>query len=141
MIWKPTKKALAKRREYIEREIKDAENARREAFERLAEAEQTKIDAYLKAQQIIDHAVGQAYKQKETIELEAKENLKKIQIDASYQVAKLKQSMQDDIEKQILDTAFNATQALLQKKINHKENRKLVQKFIKELNKNKGSHE
>jgi F0F1-type ATP synthase membrane subunit b/b' len=49
--------------------------------------------------------------------------------------------MQDDIEKQILNVAFNATEALLQKKLNQKENRKLVQKFIKELNKNKGHHE
>jgi F0F1-type ATP synthase membrane subunit b/b' len=49
--------------------------------------------------------------------------------------------MRDDVEKQILNIAFSATEALLQKKVSHKDNKKLVQKFIKELNGHKGQHE
>jgi F0F1-type ATP synthase membrane subunit b/b' len=67
--------------------------------------------------------------------------LKKIQNDASNEVIKLKQAMHDDVEKQILSIAFNATEALLQKKVSQKDNKKLVQKFINELNGHKGQHE
>jgi F0F1-type ATP synthase membrane subunit b/b' len=61
--------------------------------------------------------------------------LKKIQNDASNEVEKMKQAMQSNMEKDIVEIAFNATEALLQKKIYHKENQKLVKKFIKDFNK------
>jgi F0F1-type ATP synthase membrane subunit b/b' len=61
--------------------------------------------------------------------------LKKIQNDASNEVEKMKQAMQSNMEKDIVEIAFNATEALLQKKIDHNENQKLVKKFIKDFHK------
>lgn len=139
LAWKPTKNSLAKRRAYIANEIAEAEKSRREAFEKLNEAEQTRIQAHTQARTIIDNATTQAYVKKEAIENEGKMNAKKIIADAQQQILRLEHSIKENNEKQILDIAFNATEALLQKNFNKDDNEKLVKEFIDKLsNKNMG---
>jgi F-type H+-transporting ATPase subunit b len=136
MVWKPTQNMLEKRRAYIANEISEAEKSRKEAFEKLHEAEVTRIDAHAKARVIVDNATTQAYVQKEAIEGEGKTNAKKIVEDAQQQLLRLEESLKENNEKQILDIAFTATEALLQKNFNKDDNEKLVKDFIDKLSKN-----
>jgi F-type H+-transporting ATPase subunit b len=133
LAWKPTKTYLAKRRAYIANEIAEAEKSRREAFIKLNEAEQTRIQAHAQAKIIVDNATNQAYAQKETIENESKINAKKIIEDAKQQSLKLEKKLREDNEKQVLDIAFSATEALLQKNFDKSDNDKIVQEFIDKL--------
>jgi F-type H+-transporting ATPase subunit b len=127
---------LAKRREYIANEIAEAEKSRREAFEKLNEAEQTRIQAHSQAKIIVDNATTQAYVKKEAIESEGKINAKKIMDDAQQQSLRLEKTLREGNEKQILDIAFSATEALLQKNFNKEDNEKIVKEFIDKLAKN-----
>ncbi|MDR0985783.1 MAG: F0F1 ATP synthase subunit B [Mycoplasmataceae bacterium] len=135
LVWKPTKKSLAKRREYIANEIAEAEKAKREAFEKLTKAQQEKVKAHEQAKIIVDNATSQAYVKKEAIESEGKNNAKKIVEDAKLSATQLHQSLKENNEKQIMDIAFSATEALLNKNIDDEENKKIVNDFIKKLNK------
>ncbi|MDR0674847.1 MAG: hypothetical protein LBF36_01095 [Mycoplasmataceae bacterium] len=133
LAWKPTKTSLEKRRAYIANEIAEAEKSRREAFEKLNEAEQTRIQAHTQAKVIIDNATSQAYVKKEAIESEGKINAKKIVADAQQQVLRLENSIVQDNEKKILDIAFSATEALLKKNFKEADDEKLVKEFIDKL--------
>jgi F-type H+-transporting ATPase subunit b len=133
LAWKPTKNSLAKRSAYIANEIAEAEKSRREAFNKLNEAEQVRIQAHTEARTIIDTATSQAYVKKEAIESEGKINAKKIINDAQQQALRLEQSIKENNEKQILDIAFSATEALLKKNFTKEDNQKLVKEFIDKI--------
>ncbi|MDR2369596.1 MAG: hypothetical protein LBD63_03125 [Mycoplasmataceae bacterium] len=133
LAWKPTKTSLAKRQAYIANEIAEAEKSRREAFEKLNEAEQSRLQAHAQARTIIDNATSQAYVKKEAIENESKINAKKIMVDAQQQILRLENSLRQNNEKEILDIAFSATEALLQKKIQKADDEKIVKEFIDKL--------
>ena len=59
LVWKPTKTSLAKRHEYIQNEISQTEEIKKNALKQLAEAEQTKINAFNDAKKIIETANSQ----------------------------------------------------------------------------------
>ncbi|MDR2823000.1 MAG: F0F1 ATP synthase subunit B [Mycoplasmataceae bacterium] len=133
LVWKPTKTSLEKRRNYIAKEIKDAEQAKKEAFDRLAQAEQEKIQAHSQAALIVENASKQAYHQKEQIEGEAQQNVKRMYDDAKNESVKLQENIKANMHKQIVDIAFDATESLLQEKIDETTNRKFIEEFIKNL--------
>lgn len=140
LVWKPTRTSLEKRRNYIANEIREAENARKEVFVKLQEIEKDKIEVHNRANLIIANATNQAYRKKEEIESEANLNAKKIRNDAESDIEKMKIQMKHKMQKQIVDIAFSATETLLKKKYNAKDDYKTIDEFIKEINK-KDKHE
>jgi F-type H+-transporting ATPase subunit b len=70
---------------------------------------------------------------KEAIESEGKMNAKKIMADAQQQILRLENSIKQDNEKQILNIAFSATEALLQKNLKKTDSKKMVKEFIEKL--------
>ncbi|MDR0857355.1 MAG: hypothetical protein LBM76_03160 [Mycoplasmataceae bacterium] len=130
MVWKPTTNMLAKRRQFINEELYSAEQANRESFIKLSEAEQTRINAYSDAKMIIENARNEAYMDKENIQSETKILVKKMLEDAKNNGIKLQNQIRQTMNDQILDIAMTATEALLQKKVNKKENEKFVKQAI-----------
>ena len=139
LVWKPTKESLAKRREYIANEIKDAENAKLRTLKQLQEAEQTKIKAFDEAKKIIDNATIQAYQQKEQIQLEAKNIADKTRAAAESEAIKIKENMKNEMRKQIIDIAFDVSSSLLKEKITQDDTEKFVDDFIQTLSEQKSS--
>jgi F-type H+-transporting ATPase subunit b len=121
---------LAKRRQFINEELYSAEQANRESFIKLSEAEQTRINAYSDAKMIIENARNEAYMDKENIQSETKILVKKMLEDAKNNGIKLQNQIRQTMNDQILDIAMTATEALLQKKVNKKENEKFVKQAI-----------
>ena len=140
LVWKPTKESLAKRREYIANEIKDAENAKLRTLKQLQEAEQTKIKAFDEAKKIIDNATIQAYQQKEQIQLEAKNIADKTRAAAESEAIKIKENMKNEMRKQIIDIAFDVSSSLLKEKVTQDDTEKFVDDFIQTLSEQKSSN-
>lgn len=140
LVWKPTKNALEKRRNYIANEIRQAEEVRKEVFIKLQEIEQEKIEAHNRASSIISDATNQAYHKKETIEAEANLNAKKIRNDAELDIEKLRLQMKNNLQKQVIDIAFSAAETLVKKKYTPKDDYKAIASFVKKLN-DKEQHE
>ena len=133
LVWKPTKTSLAKRHEYIQSEIAQAEEIKKNALKQLADAEQTKINAFNDAKKIIETANDQAYQQKEEIEKQALNNSEKIKTQAKYDAEKIKAEAEQNMNKQIIDIAFAASNALLKSKVSKKDSDAFVNDFIKKL--------
>ncbi|GHU33072.1 hypothetical protein FACS1894166_07730 [Bacilli bacterium] len=128
---------MAKRQAYIQNEIQQAEKARKEAFEKLAQAEKTILEAHANAKTIMGNATNQAYITKERIEGEGRLNAKKILDDAQLEAAKLETAIKVNNEKEIIDIAFTAAEALIKKNITAKDNKKAVEDLIKKMSSKK----
>ena len=140
LVWKPTKHALAKRHEYIQNEISAAEQAKEKALKALDEAEQTKIQAYSTASEIVANAKQEAYVTKQQIEQDAKYYAEIIKEKANNEAIKIKSKMKLAMEEQVLDIAFAASSALLKDKITKKDSDKFVDEFIDALEKSEKDH-
>ncbi len=138
LVWKPSKETLRKRNEYIQDQINQAEEARKEALKKLADAEKEKMNAHSQAQNILEVASNQAYQLKEKIETEAKNNAKKITDDAVNEGIKIKTDIYSSMDQEILDIAFDATTSLLKKKVSRKDSDQFVKDFIEQVKKDKG---
>ncbi len=141
LVWKPSKETLKKRNEYIQDQIKQAEETRKEALMKLAEAQKEKVNAHVQAQNIISVANSQAYQLKDKIESEARNNAKKITEDAVNDSIKIKEDIYSRMNKEILDIAFDASSSLLKKKVTRKDSDEFVNDFIKQVKENKGDKE
>ena len=138
LVWRPTKRALAKRHEYIQNEIKAAEDAHKKALQALDEAEKTKVKAFNTAQEILEGAKKEAYTTKQSIEAEAKHYALEIKENANNEAAKIKTEMKQQMHEQVIDLAFAASSALLKDKITKKDSDQFVDDFINKLEKKKG---
>lgn len=137
LVWKPSKETLRKRNEYIQDQIRQAEEARQESLVKLAEAEKEKINAHNQAHDILQVASNQAYQLKSQIEAEAKNNAKKITDDALDEGIKIKTDIYQKMDQQILDIAFDATTSLLKKKVSRSDSDEFVKDFIEKVKKQK----
>ena len=137
-VWKPTKKALAERSQYIQKQIKDAEQAKANSLKELHEIEKIKLATLKEAKTIVDTATFTAKKQSEQIELEAQKKANRIYTQAQYEADKTINAAKADINKQVLDIAFAASKAFLKKNVNKKQSDEFVNDFIKSLNDKKG---
>lgn len=134
LVWRPTKNSLAKRHEFIQKEIDDAINAKKDALKYLSEANDAKVKAFGEAKKIITNAEKQAYARKEQIEQEAKMNSILIESKAHDDALKIKNDMQKSMNQQIIDLAFAASNALLKDKVNKSDADEFVNDFISALN-------
>lgn len=130
LVWRPTKNALAKRHDFIQKEIDDATNAKKDALKYLSEANDAKVKAFAEAKAIINNAEQQAYTRKEQIEEEAQINSKLIESKAQDDAARIKSNIQKNMNQQIIDLAFAASSALLKERVSKKDADEFVNEFI-----------
>lgn len=135
LVWKPTKTNLQQRQEYIQKEINQAEEIKKDALKQLTIAEQKKIDAFANAKKIVDAANKQAYQDKLEIEQQAINNSKRIIQQAESDAKKIKTKIEHTMNKQIVDIAFEASSALLKSKVSKKDSKVFVEEFISILEK------
>ena len=135
LVWNPTKTSLAKRQAYIQNEINQAEEIKNKALKQLAIAEQSKINAFEDAKKIIEDANKQAYQNKIEIEQQAINNSQRVMQQAENDAKKIKTSIEQTMNQQIIDLAFQASNALLKSKVSKKDSQSFVEDFIAELEK------
>jgi len=135
LVWNPTKTSLAKRQAYIQNEINQAEEIKNKALKQLAIAEQSKINAFEDAKKIIEDANKQAYQNKVEIEQQAINNSQRVIQQAENDAKKIKTNIEQTMNQQIIDLAFEASNALLKSKVSKKDSQSFVEDFIAKLEK------
>lgn len=141
LVWKPAKKTLQKRHDYIAKQIEDAEKAKKTASMELAEANQLKVDALTQAMSIRTKAQADALeiveKAKGDAKVEAEKLKQKAQEDISREKEDIKQAAQDNI----LNIAFDVAGSILQKEVDKQDKDKYIDELLasisKELDKSK----
>ena len=127
-LFKPVRKIITTRQDHIEANIKEAEEKRLSANEYLSKSQEEIKVAKIKAQDIIVEAQKTAENEKNKIINATKEEVRNLKIEESLRRAK------DDIKREIIDVAFQASEKILQREINEDDNEKVLNNFIDSLN-------
>ncbi|ACI60230.1 ATP synthase F0, B subunit [Ureaplasma urealyticum serovar 10 str. ATCC 33699] len=127
---------LDKRREYIAKEITDAENAKQEALQYLENAKSEHLAAQAETAEIIAKAKSESLTLRELLEKEAREAADKIISSAKISIANERRENLERLQTEAREAAYIAAEALMKKELSREDNDKLVDQFIKELETN-----
>ena len=133
VAYKPVKRILKARQDYIEKEISDAEKDKAEAAINLTQSQETVIASKKDASRIIEEAQEQALVRKEEILAETRKEVEKMKKDAEADIARSRQEALDDIHKEMVEVALLTSSEILKREVNDKDNARLAKEFIDNL--------
>jgi len=131
--YKPIKKMLAKRADYIESQIADAEKDKALAKENAIKSEEMIIASRKKADEIIETANIKAeenYNQK--IE-ETRLEILNMKADAEKDIERSRKDALDEIHNEMVDVALLTSSEILKRNVNNQDNERLAKEFIEKL--------
>ena len=135
--YKPVKKFLAQRREYVEEHLSKAEEATKKAEDNVKETEKNLALSNKKALQIIEDAKKEAEKQKQEILLQAKVEANNKMIQVQQDIEKEKQKAVQEVHDDVVNLALEASKTLLTREVNSLDNQKFLNDFVDELTEEK----
>ena len=131
VAYKPVKRILKERQDYIEKEISDAEKDKAEAAVNLTQSEERILASKKDASRIIEEA--QALVRKEEILAEARLQVEKMKKDAEADIERSRQEALDDIHDEMVEVALLTSSEILKREVNDKDNARLAKEFIDNL--------
>lgn len=133
--YKPVKKNLAKRQEYIQKNIEDSRKALDEANVAKLKAQEEISDANKKAGEILNKAQEIALDNQKKI-LEETNKLVEIKEEQSREdIKNMLNTTRKDISKQVVSNSIDLSKEILQRELNEKDNDKIINDFIDKLDK------
>lgn len=133
--FKPIKKLINARKDYVEGNIKTAEEREQKSRNLVSEAEKQVSESKKEAIAIVEKAREDALKQKEIIVKEAKDEALKEKEKAKEEIALEIEASKDEIHREIVSVALDASKKVLEREVNEKDNERLIDDFIDEVNK------
>lgn len=137
LAWKPTKKYIDNKKEFLLKETKEIENKNKEIEINL---ENSKIKI-LDANNIVSSIILEANVESERIRLNAQKESTRIfntlKKEAEISIKKQEIEMSKKLNSEVIDLVFDATTTLLSEKINKDLNLELVNKILDDLKKEK----
>ena len=131
----PVKKFIKNRGDYIEGKIKDAETREEKSRGLVEEAEHTVAESKKSAVLIVEKAEEDAKKQKAEILAIAKEEAKQEKEKTKQDIAQEIEASKDEIHREIVSVAMDASKKVLGREVNDEDNKRLVEDFVKDLDK------
>jgi len=133
LLYKPLLKALQDRRERIEKSLKDAEQIERDLKTSRESAQQIVTKANEQAVRVM-HSVEKEADQKRTDALRAAEaEASQIYKRAEQGIKEDRQRLQREVETETLQLVAQATERVIQKSMDDKKHRQLIEQALKEL--------
>jgi F-type H+-transporting ATPase subunit b len=136
IAWKPILNSLSERENLIKESLEKAETARIETEKLIAENKSSMAKAEDEAQKIIDQGREHAEKLKAQILEESKHSAKKMIEDAAAEIERKNADAFNKLKDQVADIAINAAEKILKENLDKKQQIKLVDKYLDEMNKN-----
>ena len=130
-FWKPITKILEERRNQIDKDLKDAEEAKANAIEIESNLQREMSEAKAKIKLMLDNAEKEANIKKETIINAAKDEAKRRLENVELELIEEKKSMEKEIRQEIVDIAFQAAERIVQKEINQDKYLDIVDDILK----------
>ena len=131
--YNPVKKFLQARREYVATHLKEAEEKNLEASKNqekaLAELQQSKKDAV----NIIQKAKKEAEKEREVILEDTKKEIALKRLQAQEDIKKEQEKAIKEVRDEVVELAYEATKNILDREVSSKDDKKLVDDFVKDL--------
>lgn len=132
--YKPVKKMLKKRADFIQEEIDQAQKNHAEAVEQTKEAKKLLSDSKAEASLIIENATKKGEEKYEAMMLEAKEEVKEMKLAAQEDIEQAKVDALNDIRNEMVNVALTASKEILKREVDEKDNTRLAEDFINRLN-------
>jgi len=136
--YKPIKKLLKARHDYVEHNLRDSEDAKVIA-ERNAKISAQNIEASKKeAVQIVSSAKAEAEKESDVILAKAREDAVLEKQKADRDILDAQKKARDETRKQIVDVAIAASSQVLGREVDKADNARLLDEFMDEMDKKEG---
>ena len=129
--YKPIKKMLDKRSDYIEQNITNAETKSKEAEVNFKQSEEAIIASRKQANELLIQAKSSAIEEKERILEEARQQSLQMKKDAEKDIERSREEAKESIRQEMVQVALEASKELLKREVNSKDNERLVEDFIK----------
>ena len=133
--YKPVKKIIAKRQDYIENNIKEAEKSKAIWQENELKSKETVLASERTAADIVAEAKNDAQKERAVILEQAQNEAIKMKKDAENDIARMEIEAQEQIKKEIVAVALDASSELLGREVSSKDNARLIEEFVEEVKK------
>ena len=133
VAYKPVKKMLAKRADYVESNIRESETAKAEAMKNATATQEALIASKKEAAEIISNAKVMAENNKQASIEATQLEINKMKALAEEDIERSKQEAREEIRKEMVSIALSASEEVLKREINEKDNSRIVTDFIKDL--------
>ena len=134
LAYKPVKRILKKRADYIENEVKEARENNLSAQASVNEAKELVATSKVKASEIIKNAEAQGQKRFDAMVLQAKEEVAEMKKNAEEDIERAREDALQDIRSEMVNVALSASKEILKREVDTKDNVKLAEDFIDRLN-------
>lgn len=132
--YKPIKKKLDARREYVKKNLDDSDKHLKEAKKKEKEAEDIVTASRIQANSIVEKARKQAIEEKNQMLDEAEKAIALKKLQDEKELKDKEQKMIKDNRDKIISTALDASKEILKREIKEEDNKKIVDDFIDKLN-------
>ena len=132
--YKPVKKILKKRADYVENEIKEARENNLTAQKSVEEAKETLANSKVQASEIIQNAEKQGQEKYDALILQAKSDVQEMKNDAEKDIERAKEEAIQDIRNEMVSVALSASEEILKREVDTEDNKRLAEDFINRLN-------
>ena len=132
--YKPVKKILKKRADYVENEIKEARENNLTAQKSIDEAKEIVANSKLQASEIIQNAERQGQEKYDALIEQAKSEVEEMKLDAQEDIKRAKEEAIQEIHDEMVNVALSASEEILKREVDSQENKRLAEDFINHLN-------
>ncbi len=133
VAYKPVKKMLTKRADYVENNIRESEIAKAEALQNATSSKETLIASRKEAAEIVNAAKVTAVNNQKQILEETQLEVNKMKALAEEDIERSKEEAKEEIRKEMVSIALSASEEVLKREVNEKDNARVVANFIKDL--------
>ena len=131
--YKPLKKMLQKRKDYVQSQLDEAEKAKKYVSEAEVLAQQEVERGKQEASQIIDEAKAQASAEASQIIAEAKEEAVARRIAADEEIRLAQEASKQEIRQEIIDVALQASSQVLGREVNAEDDQRMISDLLQSL--------
>lgn len=138
LAYKPIRKYVNARKDYVERNIKDSEAAKEINERKAKESDALIAEAKANANEIIKKAKADACKQADSIIDEAKKEAARKQVEADIAIKQAEEKSKVAMREEIVNVAMDASKKVLGREIDAKDSSRLISDFIDDLGEGEG---
>ena len=132
--YKPVKRILKKRADFVENEIKEARENNLTAQRSVDEAKEIIASSKVQASAIIQKAEQQGQEQYDALIAQAKDEVIMMKKDAEKDIERAKEEALQDIRNEMVKVALGASEEILKREVDNDDNKRLAEDFINRLN-------
>ena len=134
LAYKPVKKILKKRADYIENEINEAKQSNLEAQKNVDEAKEMVASSKLQASEIIARAEKQGQERYDMMLVSANNEIIEMKKEEEKYIERAKEEAIQDIRNEMVNGALGASEEILKREVDNDDNKRLAEDFINRLN-------